>query len=405
MNMLIEKGFARLSDKSDEEFHGKIWYIPDHGVYHPTKNKIRVVFDAAASFNGACLNHELISGPDLTSSLIGILIRFRDGLVPFTADIESMFHQMGVPLQHQSCLRFVWWRNGDLNAECQTYQMKVHIFGATSSPGCANFALRRTSLDHGTEFGSRTVDAVNENFYVDDLLCSEDTTEDALTADIEKLCAKGGFNLTKFLAPDSDVLKGIPEEKRVKRDGSGAIERALGVYWNLEKDIFIFRLTLKDTPLTRRGVLSAISSIFDPLGIAGPFVKKILQSITNERSDWDELLSDTQRMAWERWRKDISQLENVSIRRCYKQSASTVASTSLHCFFDASDIGYGNACYVRTIHEDGTIDVTLATGKSRVSPMKGSTMPRMELVAAISGVKCSVEGRAAKRTTKILLDR
>ena len=52
----------------------------------------------------------------------------RDGLVLFTADIESMFHQVGVPLQHQSCLRFLWWSNGDLNAECQTYQMKVHIF-------------------------------------------------------------------------------------------------------------------------------------------------------------------------------------------------------------------------------------------------------------------------------------
>ena len=164
----------------------------------------------------------------------------------------------------------------------------VHIFGATSSPGCANFALRRTALDHGSKFGSRTVDAVNENFYLDDLLCTEDAKEDACaqTADIEKLCAKGGFNLRKFLSPDRDVLKGIPEEKRVKRehtvalDGSGTIERALGVYWNHEDDSCMCRLTLKETPLTRRGVLSAISSIFDPLGIAGLFVltgKRILQ--------------------------------------------------------------------------------------------------------------------------------
>ena len=95
-------------------------------------------------------------------------------------------------------------------------------------------------------------------------------------------------------------------------------------------------------------------------------------------------------MALERWRKDIPQLENVYIRRCYKQSASTVGSTSLHCLSDASDIGYSNACYTRSIHKNGTIDVTLATGKSRVSPLK---------------VKCSAEGRAAKRTAKILLDR
>ena len=51
----------------DNELHldnGRVWYIPHHGVYHPQKqDKIRVVFDASAEFNGESLNKHLLQGP------------------------------------------------------------------------------------------------------------------------------------------------------------------------------------------------------------------------------------------------------------------------------------------------------------------------------------------------------
>ena len=111
----MTRGYAVRTD--DEEVVGKTWYLPHHGVYHPTKKKIRVVFDAAAKYEGISLNKQLISGPDLTNSLVGVLIRFRKGLIPFTADIESMFYQVGVPKKHQDYLRFMWWPNGDINKD------------------------------------------------------------------------------------------------------------------------------------------------------------------------------------------------------------------------------------------------------------------------------------------------
>lgn len=52
----------------------KVWYIPQHGVYHPQKGKLRVVFDCAASYKGTSLNSQLLQGPDLTNSLIGVLV-------------------------------------------------------------------------------------------------------------------------------------------------------------------------------------------------------------------------------------------------------------------------------------------------------------------------------------------
>ena len=327
MNSIIEKGYAK--EAVEVEPVGRTWYVPHHGVYHPTKNKIRVVFDAAASFKGSSLNEKLIAGPDLTSSLVGVLIRFREELIPFTADIESMFYQVRVPEHQQSFLRFMWWPNGDLSQDLKAYQMCVHIFGASSSPGCANFALRRTAVDHGSAT-PKAAQALNDNFYVDDLIKSVATEPQAstLACNLDQLCSKGGFNLTKFTAINENVLKGLPEEKKsvkstkVAIDTDCQIERALGVIWCLENDSLSFRITLKDVPLTRRGVLSTISSIFDPLGLAGPFLlkgKKILQSITSEQNDWDEPLTESQRRSWEQWRKGIPALEQISIRRCYKE--------------------------------------------------------------------------------------
>lgn len=60
-------------DRSD----GVVWYIPHHGVYHPTKWKILVIFDCSLSFNGVSFNAPLLSGPDLTNSLGGVLTSFR----------------------------------------------------------------------------------------------------------------------------------------------------------------------------------------------------------------------------------------------------------------------------------------------------------------------------------------
>ena len=60
---------------------------------------------------------------------------------------------------------------------------------------------------------------------------------------------------------------------------------------------------------------------------------------------------------------------------------------SIVCFSDASKIGYGNACYLRQEYEDGEIEVSLVMGKSRVAPLKPTTVPRLELTAATTSVK------------------
>ena len=76
-----------------------------------------MVFDAAASFKGTSLNQALLQGPDLTNSLIDVLLQFRWAPVGFTADIEAMFHQVRVPESDRDFLRFLWWTDGDMTKQ------------------------------------------------------------------------------------------------------------------------------------------------------------------------------------------------------------------------------------------------------------------------------------------------
>ena len=50
-------------------------------------------------------------------------------------------------------------------------------------------------------------------------------------------------------------------------------------------------------------------------------------------------------------------------------------------------IGYGAATYVRYENESGKVSVALVMAKSRVAPTKATTMPRLELVAALLACK------------------
>ena len=174
---------------------------PHHTLLHlpmasPERN---VVFDAAAKFKGTSLNDQLYQGPDLANSLTGVLIRFRQDKVAFIADLEAMFHQVKVLPKDAHALRFLWW-SGSLNNPPDECQMLVHIFGATSSPCCANRSVRQTADDNEDRFSPEVINIVRRNFYVDDVLKSVPNEESAirLAEQLIQLMKEGGFHLTKF---------------------------------------------------------------------------------------------------------------------------------------------------------------------------------------------------------------
>ena len=97
----------------------------------------------------------------------------------------------------------------------------------------------------------------------------------------KSLCKKGGFDLTKLSSNHIEVLKSIPDECR--KDGVkdkhlnlGILpeDKALGVQWNIQEDTLRFIIKMNDKPATRHGLLVALSSVYDPLGLGASFLLK-----------------------------------------------------------------------------------------------------------------------------------
>jgi hypothetical protein len=89
---------------------------------------VRIVLDCAAKYKGKSLNDEVLQGPDLLNSLVGILLRFREQPIAFAADVEMMYYQVKVMQDHRDVLRFLWFENGDLKTSPVTFRMTVHPF-------------------------------------------------------------------------------------------------------------------------------------------------------------------------------------------------------------------------------------------------------------------------------------
>ena len=401
MHDVIAKGYAeKVPAERCQCREGEVWYIPHHGVYHPKKKKIRVVFDCTATYQGVSLNNQLLQGPDLTNTLIGVLTRFREEPVAMMADIEAMFYQVRVPAKDSDFLRFLWWPEGDLTEELKEYRMTVHIFGATSSPSCACLALRKTAEDGRNKTTAEAAKTVERHFYMDDCLTAVASEEQAiaLSQSLRALCMRGRFKLTKWVSNSRRVLSCIPADERaaevkdldLSKDALPT-ERALGVQWCTDTDTFKFRVNVPERPITRRGILSIVNSVYDPLGLLAPGIlpaKLILRELCQEKLSWDEDVGDIHSRRWLQWLSELQELSSFKVSRCIKPDNFGVTLTAqIHNFSDASENGYGTASYIILTNKDRQKCCTLLMSKSRVAPLKKVTIPRMELTAAVIAVK------------------
>jgi hypothetical protein len=137
-----------------------------------------------------------MSGPDLANKLIGVLLRFREQPFAITADIEAMFLQIGVQEQHRDVLRFLFWKEGKIGSKVVTYRMKRNLFGGTWSSAAANYALKKTGKEFAQDYSIETLNALDQSFYVDDMLHSCATKEQAIETgkQVQDLLRRRGFN-------------------------------------------------------------------------------------------------------------------------------------------------------------------------------------------------------------------
>jgi len=131
-------------------------------------------------------------------------------------------------------------------------------------------------------------------------------------------------------------------------------ERALGVHWHVTLDTFGFEIAIKDEPPTRRGILSVISSIYDPLGFVAPShlsAKILFQNLFRRQLGWDDLFPKEDLLCWKSWLEGLPRLEQFAINRCFKPpNSGGIISCELHHFSGTSDVAYGAVSYLRLVN-------------------------------------------------------
>ena len=122
-------------------------------------------------------------------------------------------------------------------------------------------------------------------------------------------------------------------------DSDETVHRSLGLCLNLKDDTFQFSEPMTEKPFTRRGILSTVNSLFDPLGFIAPIIlsgKILLREVTPSGVDWDEPLPSVYEQKWAEWTSSLQILKDAAIPRMLShQSVSLAKDVEVHIFSDA----------------------------------------------------------------------
>ena len=165
-------------------------------------------------------------------------------------------------------------------------------------PSCCTYALCCAASDNTRDYALSTWGTVCHDFYVDGCLkCVDTRVEEAVLqyAKLTDLMSRGGFNLTKWLSNEPVMLAKIPLNSRSPKVrtldiGSPLEERVLNVCWDLDTDEHFYKVGAMAMPLTRRGLLSMLSTVCDLLGLDSPFIllaRSIVQELCRIKLSWD----------------------------------------------------------------------------------------------------------------------
>ncbi|XP_054260019.1 uncharacterized protein LOC128984704 [Macrosteles quadrilineatus] len=354
----------------------KSHYLPHRAVVKEgSTTRIRPVFDASAKdINGYSVNGCLESGPNLIELIPKVLTNFRLHAFALTADIEKAFLQIRIDHDDRDMLRFLWWEDNHVIV----YRHARVVFGLSCSPFLLGAVLNNL-LENAPTNLRHVAKALLKTFYVDNCLTGVNSIseQENFINDAQTLLKLEGFNLRGWVG--NGYFK-TPDQ----------VENVLGLRWLCSKDELycnIQPLNIKDSVLTRRTFLSCAQKVFDPIGFTAPvglIPKIILKTTWTLKVGWDEELPQNLQVQFQKWVEELGCLKMcVLSRRIFLNASSTV-----HVFCDASKAAFGCCIFLRS-EVDGIIDINLILAKSRVAPIKPITLPRLELMGAITGVRLS----------------
>ena len=250
-----------------------------------------------------------------------------------------MYHMIAIPLSDQYVHRFLW-RNLDTDREPDVYAKTDLTFGDRPSPTMATVAMNKTA-ELKEDCKSKAAEAIKKNTYMDNVCDLQASVEEAkeLTSDIDKVLDAGGFRIMEWIS--NAQLNNNEDRDTVELGGSEEtnVQKVLGTLWQPKSDQFSFAVKIQDknllssetsvhstlTKMTKRGIQSKLSGIFDPIGAGVAYIL------------FNEMVA----------------LNNVQFPGCLTPLG-VISNPNLITFCDASRMAFGACAYLRWTLANGS---------------------------------------------------
>lgn len=359
-----------------------VYYIPHHCV--PKDN--RIVYDASCKTDkGISLNDIQLKGAKLQNDLFVTIMRFRRHKIAIYSDIKKMYLQVKLA-PHQWDLQRIFWRENQYQPLKEYWLTKV-IFGEKLSPFMAVRSVIQCAREASSEYPN-AAKTIETDFYMDDCVTGAEFEEKAieLAMEMDIILKGGGFELRKWQSNSKRLVRAMKSKNDdcvVFSEEEGTT--VLGLKWLMETDQFTFVVKNPESKekITKRSIASCVAQIYDPNGYVSPVIIKgkiLIQDLWRLKVDWDDEIPADLEQKWKEFWSDITLLQDFKIDRWLETGGKS--KVHIHGFSDSGEPGLGAAIYARVEHPNGTTTCKLITSKSRVTPLKTMTMPRLELAAA-----------------------
>ena len=413
INDFQSRGVIRkLSNDEMQCWDGPVRYVSHHEVHKESATTpLRLVVNS--SFKKGLersLNDILLKGPNVLSDMFSVLLRWRFFNIAFIGDISKMYHNIRTG-DLEGHLRRMLWRDFDVKRSPDVYVFQRVTFGDRPAGCLAVIALQQTA-DMFSAISPEAARILKQDSYMDDIVSGSDSVENAheLISDIKAIASQGGFTFKEFVMSGNSVQsQGSSDHK---------LERVLGHLWSPSDDTLMFNVSLnpnkkvkgerkppdkslKETNLTKRICLRMINSIFDPFGILVPLTVllkiKMKEYFVLQENDikWDSLLADVIQEDFKKIFLDLMSLFEFKVPRSVATTLSPDVAPILLCFTDASKQAFCAAVYIRVSIGDNVFQTRLLVSKTRVSPVKQESIPRLELLGVLLGVRLIVKIKKA----------
>lgn len=408
--MVKRNAAVKLSKEELASWSGPVWYI-SHLIApnpHSATTPVRLVWNSSQKFRGQSLNDLLIKGPDVLNDIRAVLIRFRQGVFAALGDIRKMYNSVWLEDPEVHLHRFLW-RDSE-EEDIQEYAITRVNIGDKPADCIAQVAMRETAnlpMFHHL-VGERRV--LEQDAYVDNILTSHDDLGQLkqITANVERILEAGGFYMKPWVYSGQS---GRHESSHLKKEASEVMvlpnqlseenSKALGLGYDPESDKLHLMVAVNFSkkkkkmrlgenlsreevrthvpdPLTRRELLSQVSGLYDPLGLATPVKQKgaiLVRRAFQEAKinyhptidTWDTPLTESLREDAVCLFEDYTELSQVKFIRALTPP-DTCARPCGITFSDGSECSYGAVLYLRWQSPED-VTVRLVEAKARLTPL------------------------------------